>query len=379
MGRSARLLSAWLTVGLLWSASPAQAERAFESILLDAAIAAMSVEDAAASAEPPAQTQAVLSEDLINASVEIVLSNGDTLRGRLVEIGASTIVLDHPALGRIALQRNAFVRVLRPRPGEPEAGVLPEQRPQEQAATSEPAASPKEGPGPDVAVSPPPAVPPQPPKAKWTSSVRLGLNGSRGAGEVDNVRLTLAARRTTPTQAFDTSLEHRAARRDADRTENVLLLRLRNDWLRTTSPWTAFVRAEGELNEFREYDLRVNGGAGVGYRLIDDEATKLTADLGIGASKEFGGPNEELAPEAIMRLSLQHRLSKQQDIEITGELFPNLREKGEYRAVARAIWNIKLTESGNVSLRFGVTDRYDSQRVRDLNEFDYFTELQWAF
>ncbi|MCA9293546.1 MAG: DUF481 domain-containing protein [Phycisphaerales bacterium] len=370
----------WLACGLLAPLALAKSNLSFESIMLDAAmtLAAEADRPSAAPPTPPAQSQVVVSEDLINASVEIELSNGDTLRGRLVEIESSTIVLDHPALGRITLERNAFVRVYRPRPGQPEASVLPEHQPETEPS---PKAPPKPGdkPGPDVPVTPPPAKAPEPPKAKWTSSVRFGLNGSRGAGDVDNARLTLAARRTTPSEALDTSLEYRAGRRNGDRTENRLNLRARNDWLRTTSPWTAFVRGEAEFNELREYDARVNSGAGIGYRLIDKEATKLSADLGIGAIKEFGSPNDEIAPEAIMRLSLQHKLSKLQDIEISGELFPNLRDRGAYRAVTRAVWNIKLSEGGNVSLRFGVTDRYDSQRVRDLNEFDYFTELQWAF
>ena len=376
MRRACRVIAGCIALGLCPWASHAHSAVSLEGLLLAASAERATSEAQPAPASSPPQSAVVISEDLINASVEIVLSNGDTLRGRLAEIGTGTIVLDHPALGLITIERSAVVRVLRPRPGEPEADVLPEQPPDGEAPSKEP---PADGPGPDVAVTPPPVEKPDPPKAKWSSSVRLGLNGSRGTGDVDTMRLSLAARRTTPTQAFDTSLEYRLGRRDADRNENRLIVRARNDWLRTTSPWTAFVRGESEFNEFREYDARVNGGLGIGYRIFDTEKTKLAADLGLGVIKEFGSDNEEPAPELIMRLSLQHKLTDLQDIEVSGELFPNLRDEGEYRAVARAVWNIRLSEKRNVSLRIGVTDRYDSQREQDLNEFDYFTELQWAF
>ena len=172
---------------------------------------------------------------------------------------------------------------------------------------------------------------------------------------------------------------YQQTRRDGDRTENRFTARARNEWLRGESKWSGFLESELELAEFLDYDARLRGGTGLVYRFLDNDETLLSTRLGLGASRQFNGPNEDIDPEAIIAFAFSHYFTERQRIEIAADYFPDLAESGEFRAEVRAGWEIGLNDKNNVKLRLSLEDRYNSSARNEKNNLDYFAELVYEF
>ena len=65
------------------------------------------------------------------------------------------------------------------------------------------------------------------------------------------------------------------------------------------SRWSYFFKSFLEYDEFKAFDLRLVANTGLGYLLVSTETIKLKGRFGAGASREFGGPDDELTPEAV--------------------------------------------------------------------------------
>ena len=318
---------------------------------------------------PPTGESLVRLPELINSEVALILSNGDELRGTLLQVESGHILLDHPALGEIRIERISLSRV-RPRTASPPpAGEAPGIK-----AEIESGVPPSD--------APPTAKPdrlPDPPKANWSGRLQLGLSGSRGSSDSDSARIVASAKRDTPQTILTLRSTYQQTRRDGNRTENRFTGRARNEWLRGDSDWSGFLESELEVAEFLDYDARLRVGAGVVYRFVDTDTTLFSTRLGAGAARKFGGADDDLDPEAIIALALSHRLSPRQRIEFSADWFPDLRDSSDYRAEFRAGWEIGLNEENNLKLRLSLEDRYNSQATRNRNNIDYFAELVYEF
>lgn len=308
--------------------------------------------------------------ELINAEVGLILSNGDELNGVLAEVNPGFVILSHSALGEIQIERQALTR------------VRTNSSPAEAPGTIDPGAQAEVESGvtpPDVPPSTQRPEIPEPPKAKWSGRLQLGLSGSRGASDRDAARIVATAKRDAENTILTLRTTYQQTRNDGRRTENRFTARARNEWLRGESNWSGFVESELELAEFLDYDARLRGGTGLVYRFIDDGDTLLSTRLGLGASRQFNSSNEDLDPEAIVALAFSHRLTERQRLELSAEYFPDLRDTSQFRAEFRAGYEIGLNEDNNLKLRLSLEDRYNSSVTNNRNNLDYFAELIYEF
>lgn len=318
----------------------------------------------------PAGDPLVRLPELINAEVGLILSNGDELNGVLAEVNPGFVVLSHSALGEIQIERQALTRV--------RTGSFPAEVP----GTIDPGAEAEIESGvtpPDVPPTTKPERIPEPPKASWSGRLQLGLSGSRGSTDSDSARVVATAKRDAETTILTLRSTYQQTRRDGDRTENRFTARARNEWLRGDSKWSGFLESELELAEFLDYDARLRGGTGLVYRFLDNDETLLSTRLGLGASRQFNGPNEEIDPEAIIALAFSHQFTERQRIEIAADYFPDLAETSDFRAEVRAGWEIGLNDENNLKLRLSLEDRYNSSANDEKNNLDYFAELVYEF
>ncbi|MFB3431264.1 MAG: DUF481 domain-containing protein [Phycisphaerales bacterium] len=308
--------------------------------------------------------------ELINAEVGLILSNGDQLRGILVEVNSSSVVLSHSALGDITIERLALTRVRTvSEPPETPKTIRPGEQAEVESGVTPP----------DVPPTTKPERLPEPPKASWSGRLQLGLSGSRGSTDSDSARVVATAKRDAENTILTLRSTYQQTRRDGDRTENRFTARARNEWLRGESKWSGFLESELELAEFLDYDARLRGGTGLVYRFLDNDETLLSTRLGLGASRQFNGPNEDIDPEAIVAFAFSHYFTERQRIEIAADYFPDLAESGEFRAEVRAGWEIGLNDKNNVKLRLSLEDRYNSSARNEKNNLDYFAELVYEF
>jgi hypothetical protein len=313
--------------------------------------------------------------------VVLRLDNGDTVRGTLIEVVQGRAVIDHPILGNVVVPLARVARASRGAGAEE-----PPPAPTPPPAEAEPGPSRQLG---DVPVkelsSPPmddsPAPPePQPPSADWKTRLELGLDGSQGNSDRLNIRGGLRIERTTERSTARLNSTYVFSTAEGDRTANRLTANLRSDWRIPESKLSWFLQAGAELDEFRSFDVRATGGAGLTSRIIDDEDTRLSWRLGVGVARAFGGPDERLNPELITALEFNHRLTERQRIEVIAEFFPDLEDLGEFRSIVRPAWEFKLDEETNLSLRIGLEHRYETDTTREeRSDLDYFATLVLRF
>lgn len=233
-----------------------------------------------------------------------------------------------------------------------------------------------------AAADAPPA--PEPPKGffdGWEFDVAIGLNGSTGNTERLSFRGGLGGQRITETMETRLGFVYQYAEDDSVATEHRASFDIRNDWLFADSPWRWFAQGRAEYDQFQEWNVRLSGFTGPGYELIKNDTTLLLLRGGIGGNQTIGGDNEDFTPEALIGADFEHQISERQKIFLTGEIYPNLEDGGEFRALARGGWEILVDPDMNMNLRLGFENRYDSDPGSGVkeNDLDYFLALVFKF
>lgn len=230
-----------------------------------------------------------------------------------------------------------------------------------------------------VVVGPELAAPAAPPKI-WDGSIEFGLNGSSGNSEVFNFRLGVKGKRKTPTNELALNLLYIRNTQDGQDTANRMFMEGRDEWLNPNSPWTRYIHGTGEYDRFRAFDFRIAMDAGLGYSFVKNPATTLIGRFGPGFSREIGGPDESIVPEAVLGLEFEHKFSDRQKLIASTLIYPDLADFGEHRSINKAAWELLIDPSWNLSLQLSVLDRYDSTpNGAKPNDLDYALIALWSF
>jgi putative salt-induced outer membrane protein YdiY len=220
----------------------------------------------------------------------------------------------------------------------------------------------------------------EPPPKLWEGRVEAGLNGSDGNTERFNTRLGAHAVRKTTADVLTLDFIYAKSTQNGDETENKALFTGKNEWLFGDDPWFLYAYTTAEYDAFQAWDVRVTAGLGCGYKWIKNDCTSLATRLGAGFSREIGGPENRFAPELNLGLDLEHKLTERQKFTTTVDVFPDLGDLGEFRAIVKAAWECLIDPTHNLSLQIGVLDRYDSTpEGAKRNDIDYFALLVWKF
>lgn len=233
---------------------------------------------------------------------------------------------------------------------------------------------------------PKPAPPPPPDEdgeifKHWKGGIDLGLNGSEGNTESLNFRVAVGAKRTTKRQETTFSSVYSRKSQDSEVTGNRWDTALRNDWNLGESNWIVWAQGRVEYDDFQDWNWRVQLSAGLGYKFINSDTTKLLGRFGLGATKEFGGSRNEWIPEGVLGVDFTHQFDERQSIFFTVEYYPSLSDFPDYRLLARAGYQIVIDPKSGAVLKIGAENRYDSAvgGGKKKNDLDYFMTLGWTF
>ena len=195
----------------------------------------------------------------------------------------------------------------------------------------------------------------------WDSGIELGLNGSTGNNESFSIRTGGYMKRESRFSKLDYSIYYNRTTTDKETTQNNATTDIRNDWLLDdSSPWSLYAKANLFYDEFQAFDLQTNGSSGVGYQIFKGPDLKLTTRAGGGASREFGGPDNDWTPEALFGFEYEQRVNDTQKFYANLEYYPQFDDFGKYRLVTDGGWEIELSKPSNLSLKISANDRYDS-------------------
>ncbi len=216
--------------------------------------------------------------------------------------------------------------------------------------------------------------------ALWHGSVELGLSGTDGNSETFNVRFGAKAKREVPRAVHTYEFTYLDKSADSRQTARSALLDGRSEWPFPNSPWSFFVHALGEYDEFKAFDVRASGDTGLGYQFVKNERTDLKGRFGGSASHEFGGPDDDVVPELVFGMEWKHCFSPRQNVSVQVDYFPNVTAFTDFRMNGRASWEVVVAPEWNLSLKTSVVDRYDSTPGTALsNDLDYSLLLLWSF
>lgn len=212
----------------------------------------------------------------------------------------------------------------------------------------------------------------------WSISYELGINGSDGNAVNFNVSTGLDLERKTESRQTKITFKYANASNDDVLTRDFALLRGRNEYLFGDSPWSLFAESLLEYDRFQAFDLRVTLASGLGYRFVDNDTTLIKSRMGLGTSREIGGPNDEWKPELVLGGDFKHQLTDRQKLYCTIDYYPNWTEFSDFRLITDAGWELVLDGESHTSLKIGVIDRYDSTpEGRKANDLNYSLLLMW--
>lgn len=215
----------------------------------------------------------------------------------------------------------------------------------------------------------------------WTGGVEVGLNGSNGNTDVMNFRGSVTAQRKTELMASKGSIIYSLARENSQTTRSRLEVGVRNDWIfAKDSPWRYYLIGSFEFDDFQDWKERVIVSNGIGYSFIQNEKTVLIGRVGVGFAKEFGGSDNRIHPEGDIGVDLEHKLTDRQKLSFSADFYPDFLDLSDYRATAKAAWEIVVDPDVKMSLKLGIEDRYDpTPNGKKKNDIDYFALLVWSF
>lgn len=210
-------------------------------------------------------------------------------------------------------------------------------------------------------------LPGNPPRAvwlrsmPWETSIEFGLNGSSGTSDSLSIRAGGHVLRESRFSKLDLHATYNHTTSGGDNTQDNADLDVRNDWLLDeASPWTLFGTGELFYDQFQAFDLQTSANTGIGYRFVHGPMLDMIGRLGVGTSREIGGPDDRWVPESLVGFEYSQRFSAQQKVTAKIDYYPEWDQVGEYRVVADVGWEIALDRPSNVCLKLSANDRYDS-------------------
>lgn len=303
----------------------------------------------------PLTLLALTSSPLLAADqTTLSLRSGEIVVGEIKQLTSTSAVIVHPELGELTIDRERIV-------------------------AAEPPLSP-------IEQTPPPAPAPAEPGywETWKSRVELGFNGSSGNTESANVRFILTLTNDRPDSNTAVTFAFNYSERNGNKTAQRTDLNARHEWRFDHARQFLWISGRVELDEHQTWDARLGTALGVGDKLIDSDATKLNARLGLGASRELGSAGSFTPELAVFALDANHKINATTSAYANFEFNPDFRADahGDYRSTTKAGCEIALDPAtgGQTKLRLGAEHRYDSRQPSDrANVLDYFIVLGFTF
>ena len=174
----------------------------------------------------------------------------------------------------------------------------------------------------------------------WSGGFEVGLNGTEGNAVAQSLNLGFDLQRETARTAWTTNLVYAKTESNNVQTQHNALLNTNIDWKLANPRWSWFTKLGLEYDEFKVFDIRLFTNTGLGRVLVDNDVTKLKGRFGAGASREFGGVDNDWVPEAVFGADFEHQLTARHKIGSVFDYFPSWEDFGDFRMITDAYWGV---------------------------------------
>jgi hypothetical protein len=220
----------------------------------------------------------------------------------------------------------------------------------------------------------------QPWTKEWDGSFELGLNGTAGNSETFNLRFggKLESKTDFSTQTLK-ALYNDQSSNGVNSARNALL-NGKIEWPCGDTRWSIFLHGLGEYDEFKPFDYRLSGDAGLAYMFFDNDVTKLKGRFGGSASKEYGSLDDDVKPEVVFGMEWERKLSERQKASVTIDYYPTVTDFSDARINGDASWEVVVDPEWGLSFKLSAITRYDSTPSgAKHNDVNYAALMLWSF
>ncbi len=277
---------------------------------------------------------------------QILLKNGDRLSGTVINQQADSVTIVHQLFGELVI-------------------------PQDQLA-DQPVST-------TIQKSDPPTLA----KVRKPDSVKrrieAGLNGANGNSRNSDWRIGFQQRGESKSSKHLFESSYRRASSDGNTEENDFFAQLTYDWLLPESRWMRFTRARYDWDEFEDWDSRISGAAGYGYRFKTSGNLSLSGRSGLGATQTFGGSDDDIELEILVGVDGEWKVNGRQRLEFANTFYQGLEELSHFRNLSSLAWIVRLDQLNGIDLKLGLENEYETPSPGDSrsNDFKYDVSLTW--
>ena len=289
---------------------------------------------------------------------EVVLANGDILRGRISSEDESILVLEHPVFKTLKIPRDTIVAIRRAAHNHKRtsfgaavagAGVRTPNTPQpkKKPAAAEPNKLPNTH-GLEALLLP----------DTWTFVLGTAFGYVQNVNNEYNLRLSAQASHQSEFARLRIESAYFLNSSNNEIIDNDILVSTTQDWLLPDSKWSLFAKGTYQWDEFEGWEHRVSGYVGPGYQLINEENLIVDMRVGVGVTYEYGVP--QTLPEALVSAEWSWTIDDRQRFNGAVSYVPDISEPSQFRLELNAEWNFRLQKEEGLSFYVGVRNQYQS-------------------
>ncbi|MEL6330646.1 MAG: DUF481 domain-containing protein [Planctomycetota bacterium] len=235
-------------------------------------------------------------------------------------------------------------------------------------------------PGPDGEAAAIPA--PEPEVDKWKNFAELSLTYSDGNTETLGFRTAIESIRDTERSKLTLRAQYLYETDGGEESKDQARVDILHDWLFPEKRHLYFVEGRYDYDEFEAFLHRTSLSGGIGYRLIDNEKTQFTVRGGLGFTREFDSPRDEIFAEALAGFDWDQKISENNSFNVRHRTFVDLNEGDEFRLLTDAAWRLKLDDlAEGLTLSAGLQHEYRTavSAPTNRNDVNAFISLGVAF
>jgi hypothetical protein len=205
-------------------------------------------------------------------------------------------------------------------------------------------------------------------KPKWTGAIEGNITGVAAENDQWDLRVAAKLMRESPVDKLNMWAEYflktlggsNSGNTGSAITDSNLLANITYDRFLNPGPWLWFAKGQYEYDINQNWENRVSGWGGLGYKFLDKpEKYNITGKIGFGAAREFGGVDEWF-PQMYAELQGYWQITERQKITLSSFITPDVSDFNNYMILTRLEWSMKIDYQSGLSLVGGLRDQYQS-------------------
>ena len=330
----------------------------------------------AAGYEPASINLNARQEATEKVSDEVVMADGDVIRGRITSENEHEVVIEHPVFKELRIPRNRIVAIKRqaPRPQRPGFGELVTGAGVRPLTSTRRAVVPPTPRSTTVATEAKPAEDATEETAteeapeddfeklvdvdNWSFTMGAAFGYVQNVNNEVNVRLSAQAEHNSDLARLRINSVYFLNRANSELIDNDVEVSTIQDWFFSGSRLSIFAQGTYQWDDFELWEQRLSGYLGPGYKLVNTPDLKIDGRLGAGVTYEYGIP--QLLPELLVSTEWNWQIDDRQRISGNFSYAPDVTESQQFRLSLNAEWNFRLQKEEGMSFYVGLRNEYQS-------------------